>query len=61
MDDKDLEILKLLLFDGRMSYEAIAKKVKITPYLVKKRINHLVDLGVIIPLRCSILRVGLIN
>jgi len=47
MDDKDLEILKLLLFDGRMSYESIAKKVKLTPYLVKKRVNNLVDLGVI--------------
>ncbi|MFX0041138.1 MAG: winged helix-turn-helix transcriptional regulator [Candidatus Heimdallarchaeota archaeon] len=47
MDDKDLEILKLLLFDGRMPYESIAKKVKLTPYLVKKRINNLVELGVI--------------
>jgi len=47
MDDKDLEILKLLLFDGRMSYEAIGKKVKLTPYLVKKRITNLVELGVI--------------
>ena len=47
MDDKDLEILKLLLFDGQMSYEAIANKVKLTPYLVKKRVNNLVDLGVI--------------
>ncbi|MFX1380234.1 MAG: winged helix-turn-helix transcriptional regulator [Promethearchaeota archaeon] len=47
MDDKDIEILKLLLFDGRMTYESIAKKVKLTPYLVKKRINNLVDLGVI--------------
>ncbi len=47
MDDKDLEILKLLLFDGRMSYELIAKKIKLTPYLVKKRINNLVDMGVI--------------
>lgn len=47
MDDKDLDILKLLLFDGRMSHESIAKKVKLTPYLVKKRVNNLVDLGVI--------------
>ncbi|MFX1428170.1 MAG: AsnC family transcriptional regulator [Promethearchaeota archaeon] len=47
MDDKDLEILKLLLFDGRMPYESIAKQVKLTPYLIKKRINNLVDLGVI--------------
>jgi DNA-binding Lrp family transcriptional regulator len=47
MDDKDLEILKLLLFDGRMPYESIAKKVKLTPYLVKKKINNLVNLGVI--------------
>jgi len=47
MDDKDIEILKLLLFDGRMTYELIAKKVEVTPYLVKKRINNLVDLGVI--------------
>ncbi|MFX1354830.1 MAG: winged helix-turn-helix transcriptional regulator [Promethearchaeota archaeon] len=47
MDDKDLELLKLLLFDGRMSYEAIAKKINLTPYLTKRRINELVDLGVI--------------
>ncbi|MFX1420520.1 MAG: winged helix-turn-helix transcriptional regulator [Promethearchaeota archaeon] len=47
MDDKDLDILKLLLFDGRMSYESIAKKVKETPYLAKKRIKNLVEMGVI--------------
>ncbi|MHA2471956.1 MAG: winged helix-turn-helix transcriptional regulator [Promethearchaeota archaeon] len=47
MEDKDLEILKLLLFNGRMSFEAISKNVKLTPYLVKKRINHLVEIGVI--------------
>ncbi|MFX0105439.1 MAG: winged helix-turn-helix transcriptional regulator [Candidatus Hodarchaeota archaeon] len=47
MDDKDIEILKLLLFDGRMTYESLAKKVKLTPYLVKNRIKNLVDLGVI--------------
>ena len=47
MDDNDIEILKLLLFDGRMPYESIAKKVKLTPYLVKKKISNLVDLGVI--------------
>ncbi|MFW9968945.1 MAG: winged helix-turn-helix transcriptional regulator [Candidatus Odinarchaeota archaeon] len=47
MDEQDLEILKLLLFDGRISYELIAKKVKLTPYLVKKKINNLVDMGVI--------------
>jgi len=47
MDNKDLEILKLLLFDGRISYESIAKKVRLTPYIAKKRINNLVDLGVI--------------
>lgn len=47
MDDRDLELLKLLLFDGRISYESIAKKIKITPYLVKKRIKELMDLGVI--------------
>ncbi|UCC20881.1 MAG: winged helix-turn-helix transcriptional regulator [Promethearchaeota archaeon] len=47
MHEKDINILKLLLFDGRMSYESIAKKVKLTPYLVKKRINELVEMGVI--------------
>lgn len=47
MDDKDLELLKLLLFDGRMTYELIAKKLKLTPYLVKKKIQNLVDMGVI--------------
>ncbi|MFX0075151.1 MAG: winged helix-turn-helix transcriptional regulator, partial [Candidatus Hermodarchaeota archaeon] len=47
MDDKDLEILKLLLFNGRSTYESIAKKIELTPYLIKKRIKNLVDLGVI--------------
>ncbi|MFX1387219.1 MAG: winged helix-turn-helix transcriptional regulator [Promethearchaeota archaeon] len=47
MDDNDIEILKLLLFDGRMPYDSIAKKVKLTPYLVKKKINDLVEMGVI--------------
>jgi DNA-binding Lrp family transcriptional regulator len=47
MDDKDLEILKLLLFNGRATFESISKKIKLTPYLVKKRIKNLVDLGVI--------------
>ncbi|MDX1798856.1 MAG: winged helix-turn-helix transcriptional regulator [Candidatus Lokiarchaeia archaeon] len=47
MDDKDLELLKLLLFDGRMTYELLAKKLKLTPYLVKKKIQNLVDMGVI--------------
>ncbi len=47
MDDKDLELLKLLLFNGRMTYEFIAKKLKLTPYLVKKKIQNLVNMGVI--------------
>ncbi|MFX1456908.1 MAG: winged helix-turn-helix transcriptional regulator [Promethearchaeota archaeon] len=47
MEDKDLEILNLLLFDGRMSYESIAKRVNLTPYLVKKKIRNYMDLGVI--------------
>ncbi|MFW9819593.1 MAG: winged helix-turn-helix transcriptional regulator [Candidatus Thorarchaeota archaeon] len=47
MDDKDLELLKLLLFDGRMTYELIAKKLRLTPYLVKKKIQNLVEMGVI--------------
>ncbi|MFW9867824.1 MAG: winged helix-turn-helix transcriptional regulator [Candidatus Thorarchaeota archaeon] len=47
MDDKDLEILKILLFDGRTTYESLANKVDLTPYLIKKRIKNLVDLGVI--------------
>jgi DNA-binding Lrp family transcriptional regulator len=47
MDEKDIEILKLLLFDGRLSYETIAKKVKLTPYIIKKKIANLVNQGVI--------------
>ncbi|MFX1479077.1 MAG: winged helix-turn-helix transcriptional regulator [Promethearchaeota archaeon] len=47
MDDKDLEILKILLFDGRTTYESLANKVDLTPYLIKKRIKNLVELGVI--------------
>ncbi|MFW9895602.1 MAG: winged helix-turn-helix transcriptional regulator [Candidatus Thorarchaeota archaeon] len=47
MEYKDLEILNLLLFDGRMPYESIAKRVNLTPYLVKKKIKNYLDLGVI--------------
>ena len=47
MHEKDLDLLKLLLSDGRMPYESIAKKLKLTPYLVKKRINELLEMGVI--------------
>jgi DNA-binding Lrp family transcriptional regulator len=54
MDDKDLELLKLLLFDGRMTYELIAKKLKLTPYLVKKKIQNLVDMGVIMKFTTNI-------
>ncbi|MFX0043230.1 MAG: winged helix-turn-helix transcriptional regulator [Candidatus Hodarchaeota archaeon] len=61
MNDKDLEILKLLLFDRRMPYESIAMKVKSTPYLVNKRINNLVDMGVIIKRICFTSRARLIG
>lgn len=54
MDDKDLELLKLLLFDGRMTYELIAKKLKLTPYIVKKKIQSLVEMGVIMKFTTNI-------
>jgi DNA-binding Lrp family transcriptional regulator len=54
MDDKDLELLKLLLFDGRMTYDLIAKKLKLTPYLVKKKIQNLVDMGVIMKFKTNL-------
>nr|MDO8079197.1 winged helix-turn-helix transcriptional regulator [Candidatus Freyarchaeota archaeon] len=47
MDQKDLQILRLLLDDGRESYEKISRKVDLNPNTVKIRINKLVEMGVI--------------
>ncbi|NHI93318.1 MAG: winged helix-turn-helix transcriptional regulator [Candidatus Lokiarchaeota archaeon] len=42
LDQKDLKILRLLLNDGRLSYEKIAKNVDLTPITVKNRITQLI-------------------
>lgn len=47
LDQKDLEIIKILSKDGRISYTEIAKKIKLTPVAVKIRIDRLLSKGVL--------------
>ena len=54
VDQKDLKILRLLLDDGRKSYEKIAKHVDLTPTTVKNRIIQLVYDEVIIDFKTQI-------
>ena len=48
IDEKDIEILKILLVDDRESQKSIAKKCGITPVAVLRRIKKLKVTGVII-------------
>ncbi|MFX1299144.1 MAG: AsnC family transcriptional regulator [Promethearchaeota archaeon] len=48
VDATDLQILHILLQDGRMSYEKIAKKVRLSPNAVRNRIDKMVKTGIII-------------
>jgi DNA-binding Lrp family transcriptional regulator len=47
MDDVDRAIIKILKDDGRATYGDIGKAVGLTEGAVRKRINTLVDFGVI--------------
>lgn len=47
MDDIDREILKILKNDGRATYIEIGKKIGLSEGAVRKRINALIDSGVI--------------
>ena len=47
MDDIDFRILKMLSENGRVSYEIIAKSVGLTGNAVRKRVQSMIDKGVI--------------
>jgi DNA-binding Lrp family transcriptional regulator len=47
MDDIDKEIIKILKNHGRATYGEIGKKVGLSEGAVRKRINELVDSGII--------------
>jgi len=47
MDDTDREIIKILKNHGRATYGEIGKKVCLSEGAVRKRINELVDSGII--------------
>jgi DNA-binding Lrp family transcriptional regulator len=58
MDEIDKEIIKILKIRGRATYGEIGKKVGLSEGAVRKRINELVDSGVI---RRFTVKVGLIE
>jgi len=47
LDEKDRQILQLLLEDGRISYSKIARKMGLTEAAIRKRIKKLEEMGVI--------------
>jgi DNA-binding Lrp family transcriptional regulator len=47
MDDKDIQIVKILKSDGRAGYGVIGKKVDLSEGAIRKRIKTLVEAGVI--------------
>lgn len=47
LDKLDVEILKILLYNSRRSYESIARKLKISSYEVKKRMTYLENKNII--------------
>ena len=47
LDAIDLKILRMLIQDGRVSYAQIAKETKLSDVAVKKRIEKLINRGII--------------
>jgi DNA-binding Lrp family transcriptional regulator len=47
LDDTDVAILKSLMEDGRKSYRAISRKIKVSTPTVKSRYERLVNIGLI--------------
>lgn len=47
MDDKDLEILKLVQSDARLTAESIGLEIALSPPAVQKRLKKLRDTGII--------------
>ncbi|MBP2172998.1 winged helix-turn-helix transcriptional regulator [Methanococcus voltae] len=47
MDNKDMDILNMLMDDGRMAFTEIAKKLKTSESSVRKRVKKMEEEGVI--------------
>jgi DNA-binding Lrp family transcriptional regulator len=47
LDDTDVAILKSLMEDGRKSFRAISREVKVSTPTVKNRYERLVNIGLI--------------
>jgi len=47
LDDTDIAILKSLMDDGRKSFRAISREIKVSTPTVKSRYEHLVNMGLI--------------
>lgn len=47
LDDTDVAILKSLMEDGRKSFRAISREIKVSTPTVKARFEHLVNMGLI--------------
>ena len=47
MDERDIEILKALVKNGRASYVELSKKLKITEAAVRKRVKKLETKGIV--------------
>lgn len=46
LDDLDREIIRLLQYDGRMPYTQIAERVDVTEGTVRRRVNQLLESGI---------------
>lgn len=47
LDDIDRKIISLLQYNGRLQYTEIAEKVPVNDATVRRRVNHLVDSGIL--------------
>lgn len=53
MDETDIKISFELCFDARMPYRELAEKMKMSSIAVHRRVNHLLEIGVIRAFRAS--------
>lgn len=54
LDDTDIALLKSLMKDGRMSFRAISREIKVSTPTVKARYERLVNMGLVKSIRPEI-------
>ena len=47
LDELDCKIVRLMQFDGRMSYKAMAKELNVSEFTARKRLKRLIDAKII--------------